>query len=354
MNFTTEYKQKELEEFLASHPKGHFMQSFMWTRVKDNWQHEFVVAYDKKKIVGAMLILIRKMPIFNTTLMYAPRGPVCDIHNKEVFEGLINKTKELAKKYKTYALKIDPDVLISDTEFENMVKDMGFLIKNKAKNFEGIQPRFVFRINNIKGKTEEEMMASFHSKHRYNIRLADKKGVEVKLGSRKDLKDFHKIMLETGVRDGFVTRSLEYFEKMYDEMGKENLRLYMAYLRGRPIAGTLAILYGNKCWYLYGASSNDHRNVMPNYKLQLEMIKWALENNCDIYDFRGISGNIDENSPLYGLYRFKKGFNGDFTEFIGELELVFNPAMKFCVDKGTPIFKFIRSKLFLFKHRKNK
>ena len=121
MNFTTEYNQKELEEFLESHPKGHFMQSFMWTKVKDNWQHEFVVAYDDKKIVGAMLILIRKMPIFKTTLMYAPRGPVCDIHNREVFEGLINKTKELAKKYKTYALKIDPDVLISDTEFENMV-----------------------------------------------------------------------------------------------------------------------------------------------------------------------------------------------------------------------------------------
>ena len=136
-----------------------------------------------------------------------------------------------------------------------------------------------------------------------------------KINSKEDLKDFHSIMLETGVRDGFVTRSLEYFEKMYDAMAPEHLRLYMAYLDGKPIAGTIAILYGDKCWYLYGASSNKHRNVMPNYLLQWEMIKWALENNCNVYDFRGVSGDLDENSPLYGLYRFKKGFNGDFTEF---------------------------------------
>jgi len=347
MNFSTDYKQDELEKFLATHPKSHFMQSLMWTKIKDNWQHEFVVAYDDKKIVGAMLILIHKLPLFNTTLMYAPRGPVCDIHNKEVFEGLINKAKELAKKYNAYSLKIDPDILISDTEFSNMVKDMGFIIKNKDKDFEGIQPRFAFRINNIKDKSEEEILMSFNTKTRYNIRLADKKKIEIKLGSRKELKDFHKIMLETAVKDEFVTRPIEYYEKMYNEIDKENLRLYMAYLRGRPIAGTLAILYGNKCWYLYGASSNSPKNVIPHYRLQWEMIKWAHENKCDIYDFRGISGKIDERNPLYGLYRFKKGFNGDYTEFIGELELVFNPAMKFFVDIITPIFKFFRKKILI-------
>jgi lipid II:glycine glycyltransferase (peptidoglycan interpeptide bridge formation enzyme) len=284
--------------------------------------------------------------------MYSPRGPVCDVHNSELISSMIDEVKKLAKKKNAYILKMDPDVLASDEDFLKITQECGFKIPKQNKNFEGIQPRFVFRINNIKGKSEDEIFNSFESKTRYNIRLAMKKNVTVKLGSKEDLAIFHDIMLETGVRDSFVTRSLEYFERMYDAMAPNYLRLYMAYLDNKPIAGTIATLYGNKCWYLYGASSNAHRNVMPNYLLQWEMIKWALSSGCDIYDFRGVSGDLDENSPLYGLYRFKKGFNGDFTEFVGEMNFVFNPFVKFIIEKGSVLYKSLRSKIFLFKNRK--
>ncbi len=351
MKISTNYDKKALNEFLQTHLKSHFMQSFEWAKVKSNWKSEFIVAYnDNNKIIGAMLVLIRKMPIFNYTLMYSPRGPVCDVYDLEVMKGLLNKVKELAKQYNAYTLKMDTDVLASDEKFKEVAKECGFKLPKQSKNFEGIQPRFVFRINNIKGKTEDEMLASFEQKTRYNIRLASKKGVTAKIGTRDDLKDFHKIMLETGVRDGFVIRSLEYFEKMYDEMSPNHLRLYMAYLDGKPIAGTIAILYGDKCWYLYGASSNEHRNVMPNYLLQWEMIKWALSSGCNVYDFRGVSGDLNKDNHLYGLYRFKKGFNGDFTEFIGELELVFKPFAHFALEKGGAIYKRIRRFMFVKKN----
>lgn len=117
--------------------------------------------------------------------------------------------------------------------------------------------------------------------------------------------DFARIMLTTGVRDGFVTRPPEYFANMLDNLG-EHARLYMAFHEGQPIAGTLAIHYGDKVWYLYGASSNEHRNLMPNYLLQWSMIQWAVETGCSVYDFRGVSGDISEDNPLYGLYKFKK------------------------------------------------
>jgi len=159
-------------------------------------------------------------------------------------------------------------------------------------------------------------------------------------------------MVVTGTRDEFVVRTLEYFEKMYDCMAPDNLRLYLAKYDGKIVAGTLAILYGNKVWYLYGASSNEYRNVMPNYLLQLEMIKWALENKCDIYDFRGISGDIDESNPLYGLYRFKKGFNGKFTEFVGEMDYVFSPFMYFMVEHGEKIYRELRKKIYLLRGQK--
>ena len=121
---------------------------------------------------------------------------------------------------------------------------------------------------------------------------------------------------------------------MLDNLG-EHARLYMAFHEGQPIAGTLAIHYGDKVWYLYGASSNEHRNLMPNYLLQWSMIQWAVETGCSVYDFRGVSGDISEDNPLYGLYKFKKGFGGDFTEFVGEYDLVLKRTAWLIAEKGS-------------------
>ena len=87
----------------------------------------------------------------------------------------------------------------------------------------------------------------------------------------------------TGKRDNFIIRPLEYFEKMYDELAPNYMKLLIAMYQDKPIAGVIPIIYGNKVWYLYGASSNEYRNVMPNYLLQWEQIKLALANKCDIF-----------------------------------------------------------------------
>ena len=326
MRIITDEKDKKIyKEFLEKHERCNFQQSPEWAKVKSNWINEVVLAEDENKnIIGAVSVLIRKIPIFGY-IMYSSRGPICDIHDMEVMKQLTDGIKELAKKYKAIVYKAEPDVESSDEEFRKVVTNLGYMIKDDAKNFrEEIQPRYVFRLD-IKGKTEEEIFAGFHSKTRYNVILATKKGVTVKEGTREDLKDFHRIMVETGARDGFIIRPLSYFEKMYDELAPKHMKLLMAYYDGKPISGVIPIMYGNKTWYLYGASSNSHRNLMPNYLLQWEMIKIALERKDDIYDFRGVSGVVDENHPQYGLYRFKKGFGATFTEFIGEIYIPFKP-----------------------------
>lgn len=341
------------EEFVKNHPKGHFCQSEKWAKLKDNWKNEVVTAEDENgNIKGIMSILIRKMPVVPYTMMYAPRGPVCDVHDKETIMELTKKVKELAKKHKAYVLKVDPDVSAEDKEFMQIMSECGYKLQETGKNFEGIQPKFVFRLN-VEGKTEEEIFAQFHTENRRKIRIArDKAGVEVKIGTKEDLPEFHKIMVETGLRDEFVVRTLDYFEKMYDCFAPENLRLYCAYLDGKMIAGTIAILYGDKVWYLYGASSNDNRKAMPNYLLQWEMIRWSIEAGCKIYDFRGVSGDISEDNPLYGLYRFKKRFGGDFVEFVGEYELPVKPIIGKIVDKSLHLAIELRRKLFVLKGKK--
>ncbi len=338
------------EEFVKSHPKGHFCQSEKWAKLKDNWKSETLTVEDENgNIKGSMLVLIRKMPVVPYTMMYSPRGPVCDVHDVDTIKKLTEKAKELAKKYNVYVIKIDPDVSVEDKEFMKIMSDCGYKLQKTGKNFEGIQPKFVFRLN-VEGKTEDEVFAMFHTENRRKIRIArDKMGVEVKIGTRDDLPEFHKIMLETGLRDKFVIRSLDYFQKMYDVFAPENLRLYCAYLDGKMIAGTIAILYGDKVWYLYGASSNEHRKAMPNYLLQWEMIRWAIEEKCRIYDFRGVSGDISPDNPLYGLYRFKKRFNGDFVEFVGEYELPVKPLIGKIINKGLHLGIELRRRLFVLK-----
>lgn len=327
MRYVTDEKtRKEYKEFLEKSERCNFQQSTEWAEVKKpNWKPEIILAEDENgNIIGSLCVLIRKIPIFGN-IMYSSRGPVCDIHNKEVLKQLTDGAKELAKKYKVFVLRIEPDIVSEDQEFRKAVKELGYKIKDDAKDFKDeIQPRYVFRLD-IKGKTEDEVFANFKQKWRYNIRLATKKGVKIKEGSREDLKDFHRIMVETGARDGFIVRSLAYFEKMYDCLAPNHMKLLMAYYEDKPISGVIPIFYGNKTWYLYGASSNEHRNLMPNYLLQWEMIKMALARKDDVYDFRGVSGILDENHPQYGLYRFKQGFGATFTEFLGEIYIPFKP-----------------------------
>ncbi len=329
---------EEYEAFISSHPKGHFAQSSLWGKQKSAWLWQAVaVRGEDGRIRGSLAFLIRKAPIFGVSMLYACRGPVCDLDDRETFAQLMEGARALAKTYHGYVIKIDPDVPSENQTFQAMLESFGFRCMQEGKNFEGIQPRFVFRLR-LAGRTQEEMLASFSQKTRYNIRLAGRKGVEVRICGQEMVPDFTRIMIETGMRDNFVTRNEAYFSSLLQNLG-EHARLYMAFYEGQPIAGTLAIWFGDKVWYLYGASSNEHRNLMPNYLLQWNMIQWAVEKHCRIYDFRGVSGDLSEDNPLYGLYKFKKGFNGDFTEFIGEMDLVLSPFFYQLLNKATQLYQ---------------
>lgn len=130
------------------------------------------------------------------------------------------------------------------------------------------------------------------------------------------------------------TASLAEFKQLHDQ-----------HPAGIIMAGGIVVRFGYKSWYLYGASDNLHREFMPSYFLQWQTICDAKKAGCDTYDFFGISGHTDEADPLYGLYHFKKGFGGEFTEFIGEFDYVIHPLLYFSWTTVLPLFKKYRNKL---------
>jgi len=315
----------EYEAFIRSHPRGNIMQSALWHGVKSGWQSEIVVCRDANgQIIGGMSVLIQRVPLVGVSLLYAPRGPVCDLHDKAVLTALKQGADNIARRHKGYMFKMDPDTGADDHKFTAIAGELDFRAFLGGEGFETIQPRFNYRVY-LDGRTEEQLLAGMTQKCRYNVRVALKHGVEIKIMGKEALDDFARLMVVTGKRDGFSVRPRGYFEGMLDALG-ESARLYMAYYQGQAVAGAVTSNYAGKCCYLYGASDNAYRNVMPTYLIQWEMMRWAAQTGCAVYDFQGVSGNLsEENNPLYGLYRFKKGFGGQVDEGPGEFDYVYMP-----------------------------
>jgi lipid II:glycine glycyltransferase (peptidoglycan interpeptide bridge formation enzyme) len=334
MKYTVKWLGKEdkalFNAFISNHSKGHAMQLWEWGEIKERtgWIPWRLALESEGRFVAAATVLARTLPFFHLPIFYCPRGPVVDMGDHEKLTAVFQAIRELAKKEKAILLKIDPDIPKTNQDLAKYLANNGFKQVDKGKNFEGVQPKFVFRLDI--SPDEETLLANMHQKTRYNIRLAIKKGVTVRLGARDDMPEFYRVLQEPPARDRFLVRSYAYFEDLYDTLVPAGFgKLFIGEYEGKVIAGTFAFLTGDKAWYFYGASSNSYRNVMPNYLIQWEMIRWAKSKGCTLYDFRGVSGDLDENNPLYGLYKFKKGFNGEFTEFIGEWDLVYRPLMYF-------------------------
>lgn len=174
--------------------------------------------------------------------------------------------------------------------------------------------------------TENELLEQMKPKWRYNIRLGEKKGVEIKQGGIEFLDDFYKIYLETAERDGIALHSKGYYARLLSLAAekKENVKIYLAYHEGDILAGIITYFSGRDGVYLYGASSNNKRNLMPAYSLQWRAIRDAKIYGCLIYDFYGIPPVDNPAHPMYGLYRFKTGFGGVIVHRIGSLDMPVN------------------------------
>ena len=338
---------REMDRFIYSHENSHFMQTSAWAQVKTFWDWRGITVKQRDRITATMLVLIRPLPL-GFSLLYVPRGPVCDRNSHEIWDELMEALKRLARQEHALLIHMDPDEPDSNEAFRSMMLQLGF-IEKADDGFGNIQPQYVFRLP-LKGRTQEDVFHAFCAKTRYNIGLSLRKGVTVREYSGADripdfiLQNFYSLMQTTGERDHFYIRGLDYFEALMNAL-QNDAKIYLAYLHGQPIAGAIEVFCGNKAWYLYGASSNEHRNVMPNYLLQWLMIQEAMERGCELYDFRGVPGNVSEDNPLYGLYRFKKGFSGTYTKFTGLFSYKFRPIFSTMFERVMMIHQQFRPKV---------
>lgn len=338
LNKENKEEVKKYKEFVDNFSSTSLMQSMNWADVKKGWESEYVYLEEDGKIVMAMSLVIRKI-IGSKSMIYAPRGPVGDVYDIQKVKKITEEVDKIAKKYNAFVFRFDPERYY-DEKLEEMYVKEGYKVRNRkfGKN-ELIQPRYNM-ILNISGKTEEEVFKGYSEKTRYNVRVAKRKGVTVRYSRDvEDLKTFYNLYVVTGIRDKIASRPYDYFERMLNTFDENHMRIYIAEFESEALSAAIAINYGKKTFYLYGASSNEKRNLMPNYLMQQEMIEWAIETGCDLYDFGGVF-ILDKSN---GLYKFKEGFcrQEGVTEFIGEIDKVYNRFWYFAFTKLVPIYQKI-------------
>ncbi|MBM7606793.1 lipid II:glycine glycyltransferase (peptidoglycan interpeptide bridge formation enzyme) [Lysinibacillus composti] len=306
------------EQFVRTAPFATATQDTGWSHVKNNWRPLYVYLEEDGQIIAAMSILMVNA-VGDQALAYCCKGPVCDPKDTELVDKLMKEAARYAKEENAFLLRIDPEVLY-DEDLVEAYQSLGYRLRSRnVSSHDTTQPRFNMVLD-LKGKTEEELLASFHKKTRYNIRLAERKGVTTRFSqSIDDLKVFYDLYVTMSERHGITYRPYNYYERMLEAYG-ENFRVYLAEHEGDIIAGALALSYGDKTWYAYGGSPNVKRNLMAPHLLQWEMIKWAVEQKKNRYDF----GGVFELNDSDGLYRFKEGFcyPDNYTEYLGEIDYV--------------------------------
>jgi len=312
---------------VSTYPRTDFLQSWAWGELKarQGWKAQRLLLCEKDRPVAAASIIFRRLPGWGS-ISYIPRGPLVDWTNSNQVRDFFVAIEHICRHQKAIFLKIDPAVESPAPEVEKLLIRLGFRPRFTSEGFGGTQPKCVMRLDLT--PPLEELLAACKEKTRYNIRLAERKGVTVTRNTQQeDLMVFYSLLEETARRDGFVIRDYSYYRDIWDLfILPGQAQLFLARYAGKTIAGALCFIFGDSCWYVYGASSSEHRNVMPNYALQWSIIRWAREQGCRTYDLRGVSQRNyeDPHDPLYGLNRFKAGFSPRFVEWIGEYDRPFS------------------------------
>lgn len=321
----------EYERFVENHPNGGFMQSISWARTKAAWRWEAIVVKDGLgSVAGTMLILIRPILGGLFSLLYAPRGPVCDYADEGTLRRLFDEAKRLAAVHRGILFLVDPCISENDTAAIGAFLKMGLVRKKAGANTGTVQTRHNYLLP-LSGWTEEALLKSFRPKCRYNIGLAKRKGVVCLRGGAELISPFYTLLKETAKRDNFFIRDQDYFEDLCRNFGA-HLSVFICYCDGIPLSAAILMVSAKVGTYLYGASSSKDRACMPANLMQWEMIRHALKEDCRCYDFGGVSFYDRPEHPSFGVYRFKTGFQGELVHYAGDFEIRFRPLCALIYD----------------------
>ena len=362
---------------ISNLPHPHFLQTYEWGQVKAKYgwsplyavwtENQFSVLSDQSSVtehwslitdhyLAAALILKKTIPMggmsARLSILYAPKGPLLDWTNESLRNRVLNDLQAFAGKEGAIFLKMDPDVLLGtgvpsseDDVTDNSGQVVTSELQRRGWKYSLDQIQFKNTVLIDLGPSEEELPARMKQKTRYNIRLAEKKGVALRIGTSEDLGMLYKMYAETSVRDGFVIRDENYYRTVWDtfmvnepsQISAQSIQSpitnpqlpfaepLIAEVNNEPVAGSFVFYFAGRAYYVYGMSRAAHREKMPTYLLQWEAMKRAKSKGCIVYDLWGAPDVFDESDSMWGVYRFKEGLGGQVVRTLGAWDFAPNP-----------------------------
>ena len=325
---------EEWNAVISSMPEPHFLQTWEWAQVKEKYGWKalpFIWQDHSGNVVAAAMILkrqiINKGFAARLSIFYAPKGPLLDWSDQALRTRVLNDLQVLAKSERVIFVKMDPNVVVGrgvPQSGEDVLDDHGQAVRSelirRGWRYSSGQIQFQNTVLVDLSTTENEMLARMKQKTRYNVRLAEKKDVTVRVGTLDDLPMLYRMYAETSVRDGFVIRDEEYYLTVWRTFmlsaGPSTVPL-IAEVDGDPVSAIFLFLFAGRAYYVHGMSRDAHREKMPTYLLQWEAMKIAKARGCSIYDLWGAPDEFDEGDSMWGVYRFKEGLGGEVVRTLG-------------------------------------
>lgn len=341
-------RAEQWQEVLAQLPNPHVLQSWEWGEIKGQteWHAERFALQGKDGTPTAAFQLLWRQPIpyLPLRIAYIPKGPVVDWSDEGAVRGVLSWILIEARRRNCIFVKIDPDLREDSTTGKQVLAQL----KTSGWRFSDDQIQFKNTGFSDLAIGEAKLLEGMKQKWRYNVRLAEKRGIRIRLGGVQDLQSFYDLYAETGRRDGFLIRPLDYYQTTWQTFltaqSQPNNPAGGALLLAEhedeqiPLAGLFLFRYGQRAWYFYGASSERRRRDMPNYLLQWEAMHWALSQGCTIYDWWGAPTHIDDpEDDMQGVWQFKQGFGAEFQPHIGAWDYPIWPLLYDATTRLIPL-----------------
>lgn len=327
-------------ELIAGLPGAHLLQTGEWGKVKINngWSPATWAWRDERgKAVAAALTLQRQLSssrlLQGLSVLYIPKGPLLDWSDTMLRRRVLTDLAMLARRSGAIFVKMDPDVALGtgvpgEPDAQELALGASVLqvLQTEGWRFSAEQVQFRNTVLIDLTPDQDRLLAQMKQKTRYNIRLAERKGVKVRVATQAEIPLLYQMYAETAARDDFVIRERAYYQALWSTMmGAGLAEPLIAEVQGEPVAGVVIFRFARKAWYMQGMSRPAHREKMPNYLLQWEAMRRAKASGCTVYDLWGAPDEFCQEDPLWGVYRFKEGLGGRVVRGLGAWDLPVKP-----------------------------
>jgi peptidoglycan pentaglycine glycine transferase (the first glycine) len=319
------------DTFVRAQPRAHVLQLSAWGKLKAayGWSAEIAAICEHDRMIAGAQLLFRRLPLRLGTMAYLPMGfyapPECE-------SALWSEIDACARRHRAAFLKWEPGFIDRTPE---QIAALGFRPSPQT-----IQPPRTILIDL---DDDETMLARMNQGTRRKIRQSQKNGIIYKEATQDEVSKFTAMMQITGIRGDFGVHEPGYYALAYDLFVPHDAALILAEHEGDTLAGIMVFAAGKTAWYLYGASSNQKRNLMASYGVQWAAIQWAKQRGCAVYDLWGIP-DADETTleaeferrddGLWGVYGFKRGWGGRVERSAGAWDRVYNPLIYFAYQQA--------------------